>query len=246
MANGGFYGQVLLANNDWDTPGLFGQVLLSNNDWDSPGLFGQVLLALPPRHLPGTVLATLADLGKRSLPGTVVAMVAPLPPPVVEVTPEASEDAITNGAVAQGGLDLRMVLADQQSDLRRSGTSLAIDNGLETAVLISLFSDRLAEADDGVTDRRGWWGDLLAEIPGDRIGSRLWLLAREKQLTSVLNRAADYGREALQWLVDDGVARSVEVTAEKAGEGILGLDVVIVRPDSSNVRYRFEAFWKGN
>ena len=77
---------------------------------------------------------------------------------------------------------------------------LAADNGLKTAVLISLFTDRLAAADDeipdGTEDRRGWWGDMPADgsapsgAPPDPIGSRLWLLARAKQSAETLNRAS--------------------------------------------------------
>jgi phage gp46-like protein len=50
---------------------------------------------------------------------------------------------------------------------------------LESAVLISLFTDRRAEASDvvpdGSNDRRGWWGDSGSLY---LIGSRLWLLRR--------------------------------------------------------------------
>jgi phage gp46-like protein len=78
---------------------------------------------------------------------------------------------------------------------------LTQDEGLETAVLLSLFSDRIARQDDVLPsgdDRRGWWADAYAEIEGDAWGSRLWLLSREKQTASVLRRAEEYASEALQ------------------------------------------------
>lgn len=122
-----------------------------------------------------------------------------------------------------------------RADLVLQGADLAGDDGLETAVLISLFSDRRAEADDAIPggsgDRRGWWGDGWSETEGDRIGSRLWLLAREKELPSVLRRAEEYAEEALHWLIDDGVARSVQVTAERYRPGVLALQVQIRRAD---------------
>lgn len=120
-------------------------------------------------------------------------------------------------------------------DLADPGADLTPDDGLETAVIDSLFTDRLAEPDDelpdGDTDRRGWWGDMLAETPGDRIGSRLWLLSREKELPEVLGRAEEYANEALAWLVDDGVANSVEVTAENPSPGLMTLQITITRGD---------------
>ena len=78
------------------------------------------------------------------------------------------------------------------------------DDGLMTAVIISLFTDARAHDDDplpdervGVSsDRRGWWGDCLPDAQGEQtlesIGSRLWLLWREKDLDSVVARARQY------------------------------------------------------
>lgn len=68
---------------------------------------------------------------------------------------------------------------EMQADWQENFGILTSDNDMHTAVLISLFTDGLARADDPYegTDRRGWWGDLGNE---KTIGSRLWLLRREK------------------------------------------------------------------
>lgn len=149
--------------------------------------------------------------------------------------------------------DLRTWFRDFAGDLAVDGAQLAADDGLETAVVLSLFTDRRANDDDALPDAqgqaerepRGWWGDSYAEVPGDRIGSRLWLLAREKQLPAVLERARQYADEALRWLVEDGVAREVNVRAELVRDGVLGLAIEIVRPRVPVSRFRFETFWKG-
>lgn len=142
--------------------------------------------------------------------------------------------------------DVRTVWRDLGGDWLVQGPSLAEDDGLETAVVISLFTDRLAaDAPADAGGRRGWWGDAYAEVDGDLIGSRLWQLAREKQLPGVLARAELYAREALQWLVDDGVASSVAVQAERVRDGVLGLAITITRSAQPIVRFRFESFWKG-
>jgi len=124
---------------------------------------------------------------------------------------------------------------------------LAEDSGLETAVIISLFSDRRAEEGDvpAGSDHRGWWGDTYADSDGDRIGSRLWLLSREKQLPQALIKAEEYAMESLAWLVEDGIAGRVEVTAASIAAGILGLEIRIHRGDAPPSRYRFEYFWQG-
>jgi phage gp46-like protein len=135
-------------------------------------------------------------------------------------------------------------MARQSGDALLSASGgLADDAGLGTAVLLSLFLDRRADADDALPDpaaaaaigpvpaRRGWLGDALApragEVPVDRIGSRLWLLSRAKQTTETLRLAEDYAREALAWLLDDGLVTEVTVTAEWVARGLLGLAVQI-------------------
>lgn len=135
------------------------------------------------------------------------------------------------------------------ADLSLAGGLLATDDGLETAAIVSLFSDRRANADDplpaGAADRRGWWGDALP--PGgddaDRLGSRLWLLAREKQTAEVVARAREYAEEALAWMVEDGVASLVEVEAEIVRTGVLGLRVTLHRPAGDAVSFRFQQAW---
>lgn len=144
--------------------------------------------------------------------------------------------------------DLRTVWRDLGGDWLVAGPSMADDDGLETAVVLSLFTDRVAaEGDTTVepTARRGWWGDAYPEVLGDQIGSRLWQLAREKQLPQVLARAELYAREALQWLIDDGVASSVAVQAEQVSQGVLGLAITVTRSAQPVIRFRFESFWKG-
>jgi phage gp46-like protein len=124
---------------------------------------------------------------------------------------------------------------------------LTEDEGLETAVLLSLFSDRIAREDDVLPsgdDRRGWWADAYADIEGDSWGSRLWLLSREKQTAETLRRAEEYAREALQWLIEDRVVSSVKCSAQIVRTGVLGLTVVMTRGKNLSTKYRFETFWK--
>ncbi len=148
--------------------------------------------------------------------------------------------------------DIRTIYTPEKMtfDWAIAGAGLEEDDGLETAVLLSLFTDRRAAEDDPLPgaqdDRRGWWADQYLDNEGDKIGSRLWLIAREKQTTGVLVRAQEYAEEALAWLVQDGLARSVAATAEIVRAGVLGLTVEIARADGRASRYRFETFWRGN
>ena len=133
------------------------------------------------------------------------------------------------------------------ADLSMDGPCLAQDEGLYTAVIISLWTDARARDDDrlplGQTDRRGWWGDSYPVVERDRFGSRLWLLRASKQLQESLNLARAYAEEALAWLVTDGVARKVEVETWIVRFEVMGLLARIYRPDGTNVPIRFEILW---
>lgn len=136
-----------------------------------------------------------------------------------------------------------------QGDLALDGPDLATDAGLETAVIISLFTDRRADSDDALpaqddSDRRGWWGDALPMIEGHRIGSRLWLLGREKVTTETLRRAEEYGAEALAWLLDAGIASRIETLAEAQGSR-LALRITIHRPQGDALSWAYDNLWEG-
>jgi phage gp46-like protein len=145
--------------------------------------------------------------------------------------------------------DIRTFWQDGAGLWQVSSPGLAEDSGLETAIIISLFTDRRAEPDDVLPDNsgdlRGWWADAYPAVDGDLIGSRLWLLSREKQLPEVLGKAKEYAEEALAWMIEDGVADSVVATAVKVRDGLLGLTVQIFRPTGTPARFRFELFWEG-
>lgn len=118
---------------------------------------------------------------------------------------------------------------------------------LAAAVLISLFSWRKSNPDDGVRapNRQGWWGDTFAHTAGDRIGSRLWLLQRQKILSTTLRRAEAYAKESLQWLIDDAVVARIEVSAERSGTDQIALRVTCYRPDDTQaLQARFQNVWE--
>lgn len=141
--------------------------------------------------------------------------------------------------------DLKFQKKDQVFDLVLEKNDLAMDDGLQTAVALSLFTDRRVTEEElpaGETDKRGWWGDLFSDIAGDLTGSRLWLLKREKQTEEVRRRALEYAKEALQWMIEDGVAQGVEVTAEWIGTGFLGLGVTIQRPQGK-LTFSYKINW---
>jgi phage gp46-like protein len=118
---------------------------------------------------------------------------------------------------------------------------------LETACLVSLFTDKLATPDfvptDGSSDHRGWWADPYNDQP---LGSNLWQLERAKKTRDTLAIARRYALDALQWLVDDGVAKEVVCNTSwlgGAGSTMLGIGLAIIKPDGSLTRFTFGWAW---
>lgn len=133
------------------------------------------------------------------------------------------------------------------ADLTIVGGRLSVDAGLTTAVLVSIFTDRRAEADDPLDpladdgDRRGWVGDLLEE-PGDRWGSRLWLLSRAKLTEETRLLVEQYVAESLSWAVDKGVADRVEVNATIVPPQTISFRAALYR--GANPVGRWDFIWR--
>jgi len=75
----------------------------------------------------------------------------------------------------------------------------------------------------------------------DQIGSRLWTLKRRKRTTETLRLYEDYTREALQWLLDDGVADTIKVSAAYDENGFAQGSIIISKPAGET---RFSVAWE--
>lgn len=119
------------------------------------------------------------------------------------------------------------------------------EESLRRAVTISLFTWRRAGPDDAVddSDRKGWWGDSVPSVAGDKIGSRLWLLSRRTLVADTLKDAQAYAEEALAWLVDDGVLTRVTVTAERQGNDRMNLRVTLIEQHGETLELNFNDTW---
>lgn len=147
---------------------------------------------------------------------------------------------------------LALDLATGSADLVLAGGRLATDDGMRTAILLSLFTD--ARAPDGAelpepgADRRGWWGDAfstdaVASASG-AIGSTMWLLRRAKITPDTLQRARQAATSALAWLIADGVASAIDVAVEAQGDR-LAIAISLNRPGGP-ARQRYDFTWEAS
>ena len=135
--------------------------------------------------------------------------------------------------------DARIVFdnATGYGDLAMDGNGLETGLELETAILISLFTDGQADPGDIVfeKDPKGWWADTYAAledpalplIANDRIGSKLWQVFSRQRTQETLNWMADQIRISLNWMLVDGAASSIDVTPRFTGSGGVGAEIVV-------------------
>lgn len=132
-------------------------------------------------------------------------------------------------------------------DLVIENGSLKPDNTLHTPTLISLHSNRRVAEEDlppGINDPEGWWADQLADVQGDLIGSRLWTLKRLGKITDeIINELESIVLQSLNWLIEDGIAATITLTAARNGTyEVLGTGD-ITKPDGDNIPFKF--VWDG-
>ncbi|MBT0329016.1 phage GP46 family protein [Morganella morganii subsp. morganii] len=129
------------------------------------------------------------------------------------------------------------------ADWKPGNGDLLAGDDLQSAITISLFTDRLARSDDDYDDehRRGWWADTGTD---GFIGSRLWLLRRQKLTTKVARKAEDYAREALEWLITDGVVSDIQIRTQIVWPQRLNMVIRYHRPDADAEDLRFYWVWE--
>lgn len=125
-------------------------------------------------------------------------------------------------------LTLRYDPAAGEADLVFDGTQLEEVDPLLTSILISLFTDRrvtAGELPEGI-GLGGWWGESFLEDPADAEGSRIWAArARGRADAATCREIEGAAREALGWLLEDGICTSVTAAAAVVRSGMIGLTV---------------------
>ncbi len=122
------------------------------------------------------------------------------------------------------------------------------DDGLQTAISLSLFMDRRATDDDaklhGITHRRGNWADSIDPQRHQR-GSWLWLYERATLVSRSASAISREAKRALAWMVKDGILGSVDCNVARLDNRGYTLQITITRPGSATPQsYEFVRYWE--
>lgn len=127
---------------------------------------------------------------------------------------------------------------------------------LQSAVIVALGTDALAPVseelpDPDATDRRGWWGDMDADLiwEGWPVGCLLWLLSRAKltgplaRQGSTLSRAEGWTRDAMRPFTQRRIASRIDVMPEQLGTDRIDVGVTIYRGPDQEIELRYSELW---
>lgn len=115
-------------------------------------------------------------------------------------------------------------------DLSISGGQPVMDEGLENAVHLSLFT------------APSWWGNIIAADASERYESKLESLYRRTLTNQTRLDAEKYASDALAWMKTEGIADKITITASIVSIGMLGLVIEIVQP-ARTVTIRYQMSW---
>lgn len=119
---------------------------------------------------------------------------------------------------------------------------VVVNDGLETAVYLSLFGGN--EQDSGIEgdDPKQWWGNLSEPEAARRYRSETQHLLRSLPATSSnLRRVEDAAGRDLAWMVGT-IAKSAEATATIPALNTVQIDIAIVI-DDRRFEFRFTESW---
>lgn len=128
--------------------------------------------------------------------------------------------------------------SDGVFDISIANGQLVTTNGLDTAIYMSLFTEKRATEDQikEPSQRRGWVGNELNDDVTYEIGSYLWLLDQAIINQDTANLGEAYISDCLQWMITDGLVGSITVDSIIQSDKIV-FNLTFLRNDGSELSY---------
>ena len=122
---------------------------------------------------------------------------------------------------------------------------LTEEDGFDTAINISLLTDARAteEQVNQPEFRRGWLPDIVSPVEGRKLGSWLWTVDQSKLIPDTLNKDINFSQLALNWFVEDNIAKSIIVTGEIIPRTGIQITIVIVALDGTTTTH-YRNLWE--
>lgn len=117
-------------------------------------------------------------------------------------------------------------------------------NELKDAVIISLFTDRRANVGDLAEGdyQYGWWADTFNDT---QIGSRLYLLKREKITETLIPKIDSIVKECLKWLIDDKIVSEIVINTIRTDVYTIQTTIKLIQNNQSALELDYTNIWEG-
>lgn len=143
-------------------------------------------------------------------------------------------------------LDIKLAQQpDLNYDIEFENGDFIIDDSLETALIVSILSDRRAD-NSQVSQRefrRGWIGDLVTTLPGFKLGSHIWLSEQARITQETLTTIQDSAEKSLDWMLSAGLIIEVKAKASITTKSSILLLITVTSPNESISAIAFN-LWK--
>jgi len=100
---------------------------------------------------------------------------------------------------------------DNYYDITFTNGDFTLTEGLVTALMMSIFCEQRDEGIEVPQQRGGWAGNQFQSIEGFQQGSLIWTLYQSPSLPDVATQAQQFIENAFNWLIEDGIAKVVQV-----------------------------------
>ena len=123
---------------------------------------------------------------------------------------------------------------------------LLTSDSLENAVVISIGTYARERKLGNVANLKpnigGWWGDALDDL--GTLGGYLYEAFPGKLTETTARNVENLCNEAIVWMIDDGVSKSVNCVAEIAGEEKMNIKITVERPEGEkDEAFLYELNW---
>jgi phage gp46-like protein len=142
--------------------------------------------------------------------------------------------------------DVKLAINDQgYYDLVIENGSIAGVEGLDTAILVSIYTDARAPAST-VSDplmRRGWVGNILNVNLERELGSILWIADTSRVDQNTLNYFNRETKACLKWMLDDGIVKNIIINSEIVDSKNIKVNISLIKLNQTEAD-KYSILWK--
>lgn len=118
-------------------------------------------------------------------------------------------------------------------DITFTDGDFTLTRGLITAFMMSVFCEVRDDSIEVPQQRGGWAGNQLQPIEGYQQGSLIWTLYQSNTASDVSTQAQQFISDGLQWLIDDGIAKDIEVETNIVANDKMEVKITATRNDDT-------------